>query len=207
MNRLDARLAEQGLPPIRFGIGLHRGPVVAAHVGTADRRQYSVIGDTVNVGSRLCSQAGAGEVVASADVWSVVPDWVGANFTSTERVDLKGVSHAVTIHRAVESAGDDRDPASEPEAPVNRGGFRHAWQSRRWRLLLGSVTVSGIGDWLYTTAFAVWLYQRTGSAGWLGAAMTARMLVYIVLGPVAGSVAARLPRRQLMIGLDLAGSP
>jgi adenylate cyclase len=40
VGRLDASLSSDGLPPIRFGIGLHRGEVVAAHVGTSDRRDF-----------------------------------------------------------------------------------------------------------------------------------------------------------------------
>jgi adenylate cyclase len=62
---LNGRLAGRGLPPVAYGIGLHRGEVVAAHVGNEIRRQYAVVGDPVNVGSRLCGQAGAGEVVVS----------------------------------------------------------------------------------------------------------------------------------------------
>jgi len=46
----------------------------------------------------------------------------------------------------------------------SRVGFRQAWAHRRWRALLASTAVSGIGDWLYFTAFAVWLFNRTGSA-------------------------------------------
>jgi adenylate cyclase len=68
VDRLDAVLAEAGAPPLRFGIGLCAGPVVAAHAGSTWRRQYAVIGDTVNVGSRLCSQAGPGEVVLAESV-------------------------------------------------------------------------------------------------------------------------------------------
>ena len=145
-------------------------------------------------------------MVASDAVWSVVSDRLAATFTSSERVDLKGVNDAVAVHRAPDPAGgaSDADLGAASAGRADRGGFRQAWQSRRWRLLLGSVTVSGIGDWLYSTAFAVWLYQRTGSAGWLGAAVTARMLAYILLGPIGGSLAARVNRRLLMIGLDLA---
>ena len=62
---LNDGLAERGLPPVAYGIGLHGGEVVAAHVGNEIRRQYAVVGDPVNVGSRLCGQARAGEVVVS----------------------------------------------------------------------------------------------------------------------------------------------
>ena len=56
-------LAEIEIPEVKFGIGLNAGEVVAAHVGDSRRRQYDVVGDTVNVASRLCGQAGAGEIV------------------------------------------------------------------------------------------------------------------------------------------------
>jgi adenylate cyclase len=62
---LNDLLAGRGLPPVAYGIGLHRGEVVAAHVGNEIRRQYAVVGDPVNVGSRLCGQARAGQVVVS----------------------------------------------------------------------------------------------------------------------------------------------
>lgn len=65
VDPLDTTLHEHGFPPLRFGIGVNAGQVVAAHAGSTWRRQYTVLGDTVNVGSRLCSQAGPGQVVLS----------------------------------------------------------------------------------------------------------------------------------------------
>jgi adenylate cyclase len=72
IHELDERLAPHGFDPLRFGIGLNAGEVVASHAGSTWRRQYTAIGTTVNVASRLCSKAAAGEVVVSQSVRSEV---------------------------------------------------------------------------------------------------------------------------------------
>ncbi len=43
----------RGLPPLAQGVGVHYGPMVAGNIGTAERMQYTVIGDAVNLASRL----------------------------------------------------------------------------------------------------------------------------------------------------------
>lgn len=49
----NRELAAEGLPPIAIGVGLHRGPGLAGLVGSRERREYSVIGRTVNVAARV----------------------------------------------------------------------------------------------------------------------------------------------------------
>lgn len=50
---LNTRLAQAGLPAIAVGVGLHTGELVAGAIGPPYRPEYTVIGDTVNVASRL----------------------------------------------------------------------------------------------------------------------------------------------------------
>ncbi len=64
---LNAAWAGQGLPPFGLGIGLSTGQVAAALLGSHDRVEYTVVGDTVNLAARLCDAARpAGSTVASA---------------------------------------------------------------------------------------------------------------------------------------------
>ncbi len=59
-----ARVAE-GFPPLKIGVGINTGELVAGYMGSTRTMSYSVIGDTVNTASRLCSAAKAGQIVIS----------------------------------------------------------------------------------------------------------------------------------------------
>lgn len=49
----NAQRAARGEAPVRVGIGVHHGPVVLGDIGGASRLEFAVLGDTVNVASRL----------------------------------------------------------------------------------------------------------------------------------------------------------
>ena len=73
--------------------------MVAAHVGGGNRRQYDIVGDTVNLGARLCSQAGKGEIVLSEAMLAKL-----ANPPKTEsmgKVALKGLDEPVALFKVV----------------------------------------------------------------------------------------------------------
>jgi adenylate cyclase len=98
---LNRELLELGAPEVSFGIGLNTGEAVAAHFGGGRRRQYDVVGDTVNVGARLCSAAGRGEIILSDQVLTRVPS--PPPVEPVGRIALKGVSRELSLWRVVAS--------------------------------------------------------------------------------------------------------
>ncbi len=59
LNELNERRIARRLPPIKIGMGLHTGPAISGKIGSTERMEYTVIGDTVNMASRIESSTKA----------------------------------------------------------------------------------------------------------------------------------------------------
>jgi adenylate cyclase len=68
VRELNVTRRQDGHEPIEVGIGINRGEVVAGSVGSQERMEYTVVGDAVNVASRLTDAAKAGEILISQSV-------------------------------------------------------------------------------------------------------------------------------------------
>lgn len=90
--------ADKIIPPTRIGMGLHAGPAMTGSVGSDERKEYTIMGDTVNVASRveqLTKQYRAVLLVTDA-VWQVVKaDYPGRPL---DPVTVKGREEPVAIH-------------------------------------------------------------------------------------------------------------
>ena len=63
LARLNREGQERGRPPLAVGIGIATGLVTAGNIGSARRMDYTVIGDAVNLGQRLCAGAAGGQIL------------------------------------------------------------------------------------------------------------------------------------------------
>jgi len=97
---LNARLAAAGHPPIAIHVGLSSGPAAAGYVGTERYVQYAVIGDTTNVASRVCSAAGAGEILVTEATRAAL-GLPGVRLEPLPPVAVKGKIEPLVLHRVV----------------------------------------------------------------------------------------------------------
>jgi class 3 adenylate cyclase len=99
-DALKAELADKGLPvPAGFGIGCHYGELIVGDIGGSARRNFTVIGDTVNVAARLESatrKAGT-NLLLSSDLRSRLSEDLGERFSRLGMLGLKGKERRIEV--------------------------------------------------------------------------------------------------------------
>ena len=80
---------------LKVGIGVHCGPAVIGNIGTPQRMEFTAIGKTVNIASRLCDLAAPGEIVVSEPVMQSVGDRF--SFEPKGCVSVKGISEELKV--------------------------------------------------------------------------------------------------------------
>jgi MFS family permease len=81
-------------------------------------------------------------------------------------------------------------------------GYRSVLRRRDARLLFGGLLVSSTGTWAYNVALLAYVFERTGSLGWVAAAGLGRFIPALVFSAYGGVVAERFERVRLMVSSD-----
>ncbi len=85
--------------PICVGIGINRGDVISGNIGSRDMMDYTVIGDTVNLGSRLCSSAKPNEILVSKPVYTKTKETF--NYKPLDSIKVKGKKDKIELYKVL----------------------------------------------------------------------------------------------------------
>ncbi|MGD8370955.1 MAG: adenylate/guanylate cyclase domain-containing protein [Syntrophobacterales bacterium] len=112
LPELNQRLPAIG-SHIQVGIGINTGEVVAGNLGSSKRMEYTVIGDNVNVASRLTDLAGPDEVLISEHTFKKLAKDERFILQSRGSLEVKGRKGPVRIYEVLEQSAREEQTAGE----------------------------------------------------------------------------------------------
>jgi adenylate cyclase len=96
-EELRADFAERGLPPVFIGVGINTGEMNVGDMGSDTRRNYTVLGDSVNLGARLegLTKFYGADLLVGESTRAAAPQWL---YRHMDRVAVKGKELPVDIY-------------------------------------------------------------------------------------------------------------
>ena len=88
LKKFNLKNLSNNFPEIKIGIGINYGEVISGNIGSTRQMNYTVIGDNVNLASRLCSHAKANQIVISKSTFELLSDKNG--FIKKSPIQVKG---------------------------------------------------------------------------------------------------------------------
>ncbi|MFK5969826.1 MAG: adenylate/guanylate cyclase domain-containing protein [Candidatus Marithrix sp.] len=95
---------DDDIPSLYFGVGINTGKAIIGNIGAQWHYQYTAIGDSVNVASRICSHARPKEVLIGLNTYEHITDKVTAQ--PLPPIKFKGKSQEVTVYHVTALASD-----------------------------------------------------------------------------------------------------
>ncbi len=99
LKRWNQERKSQGLPDVEMGIGIHTGLMLAGNMGAENRLNYTVIGSSVNLASRLCSAAKRMEILITKATLEEPFVKQQVLFEAMPAMTFKGIDKPVEIFR------------------------------------------------------------------------------------------------------------
>jgi len=130
--RLEAEAKAEGRKhiPLKVGLGINTGDAVVGNMGTAQRMDYSVLGDTINTGSRLEGQSKTYgvNVVLGPNTWARVPDFATIEL---DIIQVKGKKIGLHVYALMGDPQMAKDPAFiKVKEMVDR--LMAAYRAQKW---------------------------------------------------------------------------
>ncbi|TNE85317.1 MAG: adenylate/guanylate cyclase domain-containing response regulator [Deltaproteobacteria bacterium] len=111
LSAWNTRRATTGEAPIHMGVGVNSGPLLLGTIGGEDRLQCDVVGDAVNLGSRVESLTKVYQtemLITDTTERQLTEPWL---LRRVDRVRAKGKTHAVTLYEVLDALDDERREA------------------------------------------------------------------------------------------------
>ena len=95
LDQFNKEITKNGFEPFQIGIGINKGKAVSGNIGSEQQMNYTVIGDTINLGARLCSHAKSGQILIS----NSVKDHISKihDFKKIPSIAVKGKSKPIDV--------------------------------------------------------------------------------------------------------------
>lgn len=105
LKTLHARWQQEGKPLLDFRIGLSSGEAIAGNMGSRDRLEYTVMGDIVNLGSRLeaANKVYGTHIMLSGETQALLGD--AFELRTLDRLRVKGKDQPVDVYELITPAG------------------------------------------------------------------------------------------------------
>lgn len=98
VHELNQRREQEGKFPVKFRIGVNSGSMLAGNMGSSERMQYTVVGDVVNLASRLHTSAGEGEVIITEALYHDPDVHSRIKAHTHKKVELRGIAKPVSTY-------------------------------------------------------------------------------------------------------------